>query len=138
MDEVLKYLLAVILLSIIAALLPKLKVPLKRLTKAYIKFRVSRCVKKAEKKFASPKMGAKKKAWVLACTKKYNARLVKMDETIDDVIEQAVAILKARNASSQTSLKGAASDLVDKGVENAAIALKNKLSNDSDSKKEDK
>lgn|GEM_PF-5267707 len=136
MDDVLKYLLAVILLSIAAALLPKLKAPLKKLTKAYIKFRVSRCVKKAEKMFSGPKTGTKKKAWVLTCTKKYNAQLVKMDETIDDVIEQAVAILKARSASSQTSLKSAASDLVDESIENASETVKNKLSENS--KKEDK
>jgi hypothetical protein len=135
-DDVLKYLLAVILLSIAAALLPKLKAPLKKLTKAYIKFRVSRCVKKAEKMFSGPKTGTKKKAWVLTCTKKYNAQLVKMDETIDDVIEQAVAILKARSASSQTSLKSAASDLVDESIENASETVKNKLSENS--KKEDK
>lgn len=131
MSDVLKYLAAALLLSIVAALLPRLKAPLKKLTKAYIMARVNRCVKKAEKKFAGEKMGEQKKAWVLERTQKYNAQLEKMDDTIDNVIEQTVAILKARSVSASASLKSAASDLVDESIENAAVAVKTKLSNDS-------
>jgi len=132
MSEVLKYLAAALLLSIVAAMLPRLKTPLKKLTKAFITARVNRCVKRAEKKFAGEKMGEQKKAWVLERTQKYNAQLEKMDDTIDDVIEQAVAILKTRSVSASTSLKSAASDLVEESIESAATAVKTKLSNDSE------
>lgn len=130
MSDVLKYLAAALLLSIIAALLPRLEAPLKKLSKAYITTRVNRCVKKAEKKFPGKKMGEQKKAWVLERTQKYNAQLEKMDGTIDDVIEQAVAILKAHSVSASESLKSAASDFVEEGIENAATAVKTKLLND--------
>ena len=131
MSDVLKYLAAALLLSIIAALLPRLEAPLKKLSKAYITHRVNRCVKKAEKKFTGEKMGEQKKAWVLERTQKYNAQLKKMDDTIDDVIEQAVTILKSRSVSASESLNSAASDFIEEGIETAATAVQTKLSNDS-------
>lgn len=116
MGQFLLYLLAMIALAIGAALLPKLSPPLKALAGKIIKWRVSRCVRQAERKFVGAKMGAQRKAWVLGRTQKYDAMLSQTNDTIDAVIEKAVAIMKASSVSAQASLKTAAAAAVTEAV----------------------
>jgi len=113
------YLLAMVALSIGAALLPKLAAPLKVLASLVIKQRVSRCVHQAERRFVGNRMGTKRKAWVLDRTQKYNAQLEQTNDTIDAVIEKAVAIMKASSVSAQASLKTAAAAAVSEAVKGA-------------------
>lgn len=126
--DFLDILFVVIAIAIIAALLPQIKAPLKWLVKKYIDLRVARCVKRAEKKFCQPNMGETKKAWVLERTEKYENQLKSMNDTIDEVIEQAVAILKAQQKTSVKTLKRSAKKVAKECADSARDAIASKLS----------
>jgi len=112
-NEIVQGILVLVVIGILTKLLPKVGDLLKNLYKKWITHKINKCVKKAEKKFSDPKMGDKKKSYVLSQTQKYNARLITMNTNIDSVIEECVSILNAKNDSVKESLKTNATELVE-------------------------
>ena len=103
--EVLTTVLEILIVSIVVSLLPQFGILLKKIGCFLIKLRIQVCVKRADKKFKGRKLGAKKKAYVLAKTERYNKTLEKMNTSVDSVIESTVAMLNTKSVALKTDLQ---------------------------------
>ncbi|MPM19524.1 hypothetical protein SDC9_65950 [bioreactor metagenome] len=120
MKDILAYLIILLILGILRAALPKVKV-VKHLL-------IARTVEAMERKIQGSRRGSEKKAKAIRVLRWFGVRA---DETTSAMIDLAVEAMNARNSAVSSSLKEAVSDQVKSGAQSAGAAIKNKLSKDS-------
>jgi len=119
MNDIMNYLIVLVILAILRTLLPRVK--------AVKSLLIARTVAYMERKIQGSKRGAEKKAKAIRILKWLG---IKADETTSTMIDLAVEAMNAKNGLTKTSLEETVAAELTSGVDTAGKSIKNILSKD--------
>jgi hypothetical protein len=116
MNNILNYLIVLVILAILRTLLPRVK--------AVKSLLITRTVEAMERKIQGSRRGEEKKARAIRILRWWG---VKTDETTSAMIDLAVDAMNARNSIIKSDLKESVTERLNAGVDSAGAAIKNKF-----------